>query len=532
MTTLTGNNFIAGETSQLGESTFTSVNPRTKQPGTVQFHNAAPEEIHNALAAAAGAFAQTRSYSASRLADFLDRAAEEINALGDELLQTADMETALGLPRLTSERGRTTGQLKSFAQLLREGSYVEAIIDTALPDRQPAPRPDIRRMRFPIGPVGVFSASNFPFAFAVAGGDTASAWAAGNPVVVKGHPGHPATSELFAIAINRAIAATGFPAGWFSLLQGETVEVGQLLIQHPLLEAVGFTGSLRGGRAIYDTVAQRKRPIPVYAEMGSINPVLILPGAVATRAESLAEGLAASATMGAGQFCTNPGIVFMLDNAETQAFIHNYTNKMAARAPGVLLNERIEGGLEHAVAATQARSTVHTLTGGFVVEGDAFCYANTVMKTTGADFAADAALQTEHFGPVTLFVVAASPDELTTALQSLHGNLTATIHAETTELDSAKPYFDLLREKVGRLLWNGFPTGVEVVNAQMHGGPYPATTASATTSVGLTAIQRFMRPVAFQNMPDALLPDALKNANPLNIWRTVNLELTRLPIPN
>ncbi|MEP6986446.1 MAG: aldehyde dehydrogenase (NADP(+)), partial [Chloroflexota bacterium] len=401
-------------------------------------------------------------------------------------------------------------------------SYVEAIIDTAQPDRQPAPRPDIRRMRFPIGPVAVFSASNFPFAFAVAGGDTASAWAAGNPVIVKGHPGHPATSELFALAINRAIAATSFPAGWFSLLQGATVEVGQLLIQHPLLEAVGFTGSLRGGRAIYDTAAQRKRPIPVYAEMGSINPVLIMPGAIAAGADALAEGLAASATLGAGQFCTNPGIVFMLDSAETQNFITTYRDKMAARAPGVLLNEQIESGLEHAVAATQARSTVHTLTGGFVVDGDAFSFANTVMKTSGADFAADAALQIEHFGPVTLFVVAASPDELTTALQALHGNLTATIHAEASELDSAKPYFDLLREKVGRLLWNGYPTGVEVVYAQMHGGPYPATTAPATTSVGFTGIQRFMRPVAFQNLPDQLLPEALRNANPLHIWRIIN----------
>ncbi len=530
MTTLTGSNFIAGEQSQLGTTTFTSVNPRTKQPGSIQFHNATAEEIHNAVVAAEEAFAQTRNYSAARIADFLDVAAEEIMALGDELLQTADMETALGLPRLTGERGRTTGQLKAFAKYLREGSYVEAIIDTALPDRQPAPRPDIRRMRFPIGPVGVFSASNFPFAFAVAGGDTASAWAAGNPVVVKGHPGHPATSELFAVAINHAITATGFPAGWFSLLQGATVEVGQLLVQHPYLQAIGFTGSLRGGRALYDTAAKRQNPIPVYAEMGSINPVVIMPAAVTTRAEALAEGLANSATMGSGQFCTNPGIVFMLDSSDTQNFINTYRDKMASRPVGVLLNEHIESGLEHAVAATQALDSVHTLTGGFVVDGDSFAYANTVMKTTAKDFAADATLQNEHFGPVTLFVVAASPDELTTALQALHGNLTATVHAESSELEAAKPVFDLLREKVGRLLWNGFPTGVEVVYSQMHGGPYPATTAPATTSVGITAIQRFMRPVAFQNMPDGLLPDALKNDNPLHIWRMINEVYTKDPI--
>ncbi len=530
MTELTGSNFIAGETSQMGTSTFTSVNPRTKKAADTLFHNATTEEIHNAVTAAVQAYEKTRHYSAARIADFLDKAAEEIIALGDELLQTADMETGLGLPRLTGERGRTTGQLQAFAKLLREGSYVEAIIDTALPDRQPAPRPDIRRMRFPIGPVAVFSASNFPFAFAVAGGDTASAWAAGNPVIVKGHPGHPATSELFARAINRAVTATGFPSGWFSLLQGATVEVGQLLVQHPYLQAVGFTGSLRGGRAIYDTAAKREHPIPVYAEMGSINPLLILPGAVTARAETLAEGLVASATMGAGQFCTNPGVVFMLDSTETQDFINLYRDKMAARSPGVLLNEHIESGLEHAVAATQARSTIHTLTGGFVVDGEAFSFANTVMKTSGADFVADLGLQAEHFGPVTLFVVCATADELTSALQALHGNLTATIHAEAHESDAAKPYVDVLREKVGRLLWNGFPTGVEVVYAQVHGGPYPATTAPATTSVGLTAIQRFMRPVAFQNCPDSLLPEALQNANPLNIWRTVNHELTRSPI--
>lgn len=527
MTNFTGSNFIAGEPSRLGDKTFTSVNPRTKQAGSILFHNAVTQEIHNAVMAAAVAFEQTRTYSAARLADFLDTAAAEILALGDELLHTADMETGLGLPRLTGERGRTTGQLQGFAKLLREGAYVEAIIDTALPDRQPAPRPDIRRMRFPIGPVAVFSASNFPFAFAVAGGDAASAWAAGNPVIVKGHPGHPATSELFAHAINRAITAAGFPAGWFSLLQGSTAEVGQQLVQHPLLQAVGFTGSLRAGRAIFDTAAQRPRPIPVFAEMGSVNPVVILPGAVAARADALAEALAASSTLGAGQFCTNPGLVFMVDNVQTQDFIHAYRDKMAARAPGVLLNESIESGLEHAVAATQSRSSVHTLTGGFVVDGDAFCYANTVMKTTGAEFIADAALQVEHFGPVTLFVVCASPDELTTALQAVHSNLTATVHAETGDMETAAVCFDILRDKVGRLLWNGFPTGVEVVHAQMHGGPYPATTAPATTSVGYTAIQRFMRPVAFQNMPDALLPDALKNANPLQIWRVVNEVTTR-----
>ncbi|MCZ7546634.1 MAG: aldehyde dehydrogenase family protein [Anaerolineae bacterium] len=288
--TVTGSNFIAGAPSRAGSQTFTSVDPRTRTPGAVPFYNATPEEIDRATQAAAATFAETRHYPAQRLAGFLDRVAGEIEALGDALLETADMETALGLARLTGERARTTGQLRQFGNLLREGSYVDAIIDTALPDRQPAPRPSIRRMLFPIGPVAVFSASNFPFAFSVAGGDTASAFAAGCPVVVKAHPGHPATSELFASAINRAVKAERFPAGFFSLLQGDGVEVGQALVQHPAIEAVAFTGSLRAGRAIFDTAAQRPKPIPVYAEMGSVNPVVLLPGAIEARGAEIAEG--------------------------------------------------------------------------------------------------------------------------------------------------------------------------------------------------------------------------------------------------
>ncbi|MBZ0281843.1 MAG: aldehyde dehydrogenase (NADP(+)) [Anaerolineae bacterium] len=527
MTNLTGFNFIAGTSSAQGSTTFASFNPRTRTAGDVQFHNATAEEIDRAVTAAAEAFEITRDYSTAKRADFLDAVATEIEALGDELLQTADWETALGLPRLTGERGRTTGQLRAFANLLREGSYVGAIIDTALPDRQPAPRPDIRRMLLPIGVVGVFSASNFPFAFAVCGGDTASAWAAGCPVVVKGHPGHPATSELFAGAVHKAIEKCGFPTGWFSLIQGNTVEVGQTLVRHPKLDAVGFTGSLRAGRAIYDTAAKRERPIPVYAEMGSINPVVILPGAVSARAESLAEGLVGSVTLGAGQFCTNPGLILMLKSAETEAFIGLVRDKMAAREPGVLLNEQIGSGLEKAVSATLGRGRVEKLTGGEVASGEGCRYTNTVLQTTSAAFIADSALQTEHFGPVTLFVMCDSTADLEAAVQALHGNLTATIHAENNELETAGKIFNLLREKVGRLLWNGFPTGVEVVYSMQHGGPYPATTAPATTSVGMTAIQRFLRPVAFQNMPDALMPPALQNANPLGIWRIVDGETTK-----
>lgn len=516
---------IAGTLSREGKGAFTSVNPRTKQAGVQVFTNATTGEIDRAVRAAAEACEEVRLYSAEKLAGFLDVVVSEIDALGDILLETADWETGLGLPRLQGERDRTTGQLHKFATLLREGSYVDAIIDTATEAAH-----DIRRMLIPIGPVGVFSASNFPFAFAVAGGDTASAFAAGCPVVVKGHPGHPATSALFAGAINSAVRQSGFPAGMFSLIQGADVEVGQALVKHPQIEAIGFTGSLRAGRAIHDAAAARPRPIPVYAEMGSINPVVFLPEAVKNRAESLAEGLVHSVTLGGGQFCTNPGLLFVLDRPEASRFISMVVERMAQVEPCVLLNAQIEGGLAMAVETTREFPFVELLTGGRVQSEHHYTYASTVMRVSSADFRAHAALQEELFGPVTVFVICQSIDDLTETLQVLHGNLTATIHAEESEQDQANDLYLLLREKAGRLIWNGFPTGVAVVPSMVHGGPYPATTVAGTTSVGTTAIRRFMRPVAYQNMPDALLPDALKDANPLNIWRLVNWEWTKEPI--
>ncbi len=524
---ITGHNLIAGQPSNDSTLTFRSMDPRRRTPGDTVFYEATPEEIDRAVRAAADAFAETRNYPPGRLADFLERVATEIEALDDELLETADRETALSIPRLAGERARTTGQLRAFAALLREGSYVEAIIDTALPDRQPAPRPDIRRMLFPIGPVAVFAASNFPLAFSVAGGDTASAFAAGCPVILKAHPSHPATSELTAQAVNRAVEAQGFPAGFFSLVQGASVDVGQALVRHPALEAVAFTGSLRGGRALFDAAAARARPIPVYAEMGSVNPVFFLPGAIRDGGAALAERLVASVTLGAGQFCTNPGLLFVPDTAEGRAFVGMVCERMAAREPGVLLNAQIERGLAGAVAETLSRPGVDCLIGGEPVPGGGYCFANTVLQTTAVTFLADPSLQSEHFGPVTLVVLCADEGEMLAAAGALHGHLTASIHAAPDEWGVAAALADRVRDKVGRIVWNGFPTGVEVVYAMQHGGPYPATTAPATTSVGLTAIKRFLRPVAFQNMPDALLPPALKNVNPLGIWRIVNEQWTR-----
>ncbi len=527
MTTITGQHFIAGRRSRMGEALFYSYDPRQRVRHPVAFADATSTEVDQAVQAAYAAYEQTRHYPSAKLAEFLEQVAREIEQLGDDLLTTTDAETGLGLARLTSERARTTNQLRMFAALLREGSYVEAIIDTAQPERQPLPRPSIRRMLHPIGPVAVFSASNFPYAFAVAGGDTASAWAAGCPVIVKGHPSHPMTSELVATAVERAVAACDFPSGFFSLLQGASIEVGQALVKHPRMAAVGFTGSLRGGRALFDAAAARPVPIPVYAEMGSVNPVVLSPGALRARAEALAEGLAHSATLGAGQFCTNPGLVFLIASPEAEAFVELYVRTMEAAAPGVLLNEAILTNLTRMVGTTTSKAGVALMTGGRPMDGRGCGYAHTVMRVHAADFCADESLQEEHFGPVTLIVVCESESELITALKTLHGNLTGTVHAQNDELEFARRVYDVLRERVGRLIWNGFPTGVEVCHAMQHGGPYPATTAPHTTSVGMTAIKRFMRPVAYQGLPDALLPDALKDHNPLGIWRIVDGQYCR-----
>lgn len=525
-----GHNLIAGQWSAQGTETFFGVDPRTRAEGSVRFFNATDGEIDRAVCQAAAAFKTMRLATATARAAFLESAADEIENLGAELIETADSETGLGRPRLENERGRTTSQLRLFAHLLREGSFVEAIIDTAIPDRKPAPRPDIRRMLFPLGPAAVFGASNFPLAFSVAGGDTASAFAAGCPVIVKAHPGHPCTSELVARAILTAGERHRLPPGFFSLIQGDTVRVGQTLVEHPQLEAVGFTGSLRGGRALFDLAARRPRPIPVFAEMGSINPIVISPQALAVRGEDIGVGLVNSVTLGCGQFCTKPGLVFVIDDATSQAFIARVAELMDQRQPGVLLNGAILAHLTADVEQTRATGQVSERTGNDAVTPQGYCFPNTVFETTAEQFIHDQSLQNEHFGPVMMFVTCPTSDKLIEAVESLHGNLTATVHSEAEETAFSGELFSRLREKAGRLIWNGFPTGVEVGYAMQHGGPYPATTAPQTTSVGMTAIKRFMRPVAFQDFPDVLLPDALQDANPLNIWRTVDHQLTRDPI--
>ena len=518
MTAITGAHFIAGEESREGRNIFTGVNPRTGERSTVQFADATPDEIDRAITEAKAAFEIVKAYPVEKLALFLETVAGEILRLGDVLLRTADWETALGIPRLTGERERTCNQLKAFAGYIREGSHVDAIIDTG--------DPDIRRMLFPIGPVAVFGAGNFPFAFGVCGGDTASAWAAGCPVVVKGHPSHPQTSELFARAVYGAIEKCGFPKGWFSLLQGAGEEVGKNIVLHPLLEAVGFTGSLRGGRALFDMAESRPRPIPVYAEMGSINPMFITEGAIERRFESLAEELVNSITLGVGQFCTKPGVIFIPDTAPAKTFMKHVVALMDRKPPGILLNGRIRKNLVHAVEQNLRIPEVKLLTGGKAVD-DATAFENTVMVTDAATFLKHSELQQEHFGPVALFVFCENTDEMRKIAARLPGQLTGSIYAEKSEYHHMGPLFHELIQRVGRVILNGVPTGVRVCHAMQHGGPYPATTAPHTTSVGMTAIRRFLRPVAFQNVPEELLPEPLKNENRKGIMRLVNGRHTR-----
>ncbi len=480
------------------------------------FPDTTPADLAAACAAAAAAFPLYAALAPAARAAFLEKIADELLALGDPLLETAGRETNLPRARLEGERARTCGQLRLFAALVREGSWVDARIDPALPDRKPLPRPDLRRMLRPLGPVAVFGASNFPLAFSVAGGDTASALAAGNPVVVKAHPAHPATSALAGAAVTRAVAACGLPAGTFALVHGAGPDVGLALVRAPEIAAVGFTGSQRAGRALFDAAAARPSPIPVFAEMSSANPVFVLPGALRERGAALAEGLAGSFTLGVGQFCTKPGLVVGVASPEWDAF----GAALAARARAVPAAPMLHPGIaENFARGVAAVSAVEWLAGA---PGPAY-----VARTDAATFLATPALAHEVFGPFTLLITARDAAELRSLAAALEGQLTATLHGTPEDLAAAADLAALLAHKAGRVLCNGFPTGVEVAPAMQHGGPYPATTDTRFTSVGTAAIFRFARPVCYQNFPDALLPAALQNANPLGLLRLVDGQPTR-----
>ncbi len=519
---LHGKNLIGFSSSQAATSGFFAKSAADGTPLGPCFYPATEAQIDAALQLAQQAFVDYRQRPAAEIALFLECIATEIEALGEALLERASLETGLPIARLSGERGRTCNQLRAFAQTVCEGSWLGASIDRAQPQRTPLPKPDLRRILQGVGPVVVFGASNFPLAFSVAGGDTASALAAGNPVIVKAHPGHPGTSEMVAQAIILAAQTTGIPEGVLSLLHGSEPEISLALVRHPLTQAVGFTGSLQGGRAIFDAAAARPNPIPVHAEMGSLNPIFLLPGALQERAENIAAGLHASVTGSVGQFCTSPGLIVVQDGEAVERLLEALSGLFCQTEAGTMLHSGILDGYRTGVERLNDNSTL--LAQGETADNRARA---ALYETTAAAFLRTPALSEEVFGPASLVVRCQNRQEMEDVAGSLSGHLTATVHATPQELPDFESVLQLLQIRVGRLILNGFPTGVEVCPSMQHGGPYPATTDARFTSVGEAAITRFARPLCYQNFPQAALPPELQNHNPRGIWRTVDGVLTR-----
>lgn len=503
------------------DNSFQAIDPATGETIAQRFCESEAEDVAAACALAAEAADGFAALPPGARADFIEAVAEAILAIGDTLIVTAQAESGLPRGRLENERGRTVGQLRLFAAEVRRGQWLDVTIDPALPDKAP-PRADVRRMNVPLGPVAVFGASNFPLAFSVAGGDTASAFAAGCPVVVKGHPAHPGTGELVARAIRAAVVQCGLPEGVFSFLPGRANELGAALVADPRIKAVGFTGSRGGGLALVDIASKRPEPIPVFAEMSSINPVVLMPQALAARAEALGEGFAGSLTLGAGQFCTNPGLVLAIDGPDLERFIAAVSLALGNVAPAVMLTPGIHASYRQGVAALDEHPGAQRV--ATVGEAPGARCSAALFATSAPDFAADKALGEEVFGASSLVVRCADLADLAQVLGTLEGQLTATIHLDAGDEESAGTVLPLLRAKAGRVLANGWPTGVEVTHAMVHGGPFPATSDSRTTSVGTLAMMRFLRPVCYQDIPDALLPSALQQANPWNLPRRIDGE--------
>jgi alpha-ketoglutaric semialdehyde dehydrogenase len=524
---LHGKSILGGEETGSEGQTFRASDPSRGQQLDPLFYEADEGDIERAFALAESALDPLDRTSAEERAGFLENIAEQIISLGDELLERASTETGLPLKRLTGERVRTVNQLRMFADVVREGSWVEATIDRAQVDRRPVPAPDLRRMLISLGPIVVFGASNFPLAFSVAGGDTASALASGNPVIVKAHPAHPGTSEMVARAIVRAAQEASMPAGVFSLLQGTSHELSFSLVRHPSAAAVGFTGSLKAGRALYDAAAQRPSPIPVYAEMGSVNPVFILPGALRERGGQIAEGLQQAVTMGVGQLCTCPGLVVGLKDENMSRLVHRMEDLIKGTQPSTMLHPGILRTYGDGVRRLEQVAGVEVRRSDMIPDETSTEAPATMFVTDAETFFKHPELGEEVFGPSTVIVGCPSIEELRKVAGSLEGHLTATLHGTPDDLAEFKDLIALLRRKVGRLIYNGFPTGVEVSAAMHHGGPYPATTDARSTSVGAAAIKRFARPICFQNFPQDALPPELQDINRRGIWRTVDGQLTR-----
>jgi len=529
-TELTGKSLIGFREGVAGAKTFRAFNPSTGEALEPEYHEATSEQIDLAANLASEAFVVYSQVAREKKAALLNAIAANIEANSEAIIDRCNMETALPKPRLQGETLRTINQLRLFAKVVSEGSWAMARIDRPDPNRKPAPKPDIRSVMRPLGPVVVFSASNFPMAFSVAGGDTASALAAGNPVIVKAHSAHPATSELVGEAVREAVRSCALPEGVFSLLFGAGTSVGTKLVQHPLIKAGGFTGSTGAGRALMNLAAGRPEPIPFYGELGSTNPVFILPGALNARGVQIATGLYGSFTLGAGQFCTKPGLIFLSEDVPSQNFVGELKSKVTEAPPFALLTKGISADYDKEARARKVRQDVSILAEGAPASGTPFAAVAALYQTDFSSFMANPELSEEHFGPSTLLIRYQSKSQILDAARRLEGHLTATIHGTEEDLREFSELIAILETKVGRIIFNGFPTGVEVCHAMVHGGPYPASTDSRTTSVGTQAIFRFVRPVCYQDVPDSALPAELKNVNPLGIWRMVDGELTRQPL--
>ena len=524
---ISGKLLIGGDAIQGTAEAFRAFNPSTGELMEPDFYGASPAEVDTACRLAAAAFDAYRSTSLEIRASFLEAIAQAIMDLGDELIERTVAESGLPRPRIEGERGRTVGQLRLFASVVRQGLWMTPILDSALPDRTPLPRPDLRLRRIPLGPVAVFGASNFPLAFSVAGGDTASALASGCPVVAKAHPSHPGTSELVGRAIQKAVAGCKLPAGTFSMVTGHGNVVGEALAAHPEITAVAFTGSRGGGLAIASITARRPVPIPVYAEMSCVNPVFVLPGALTGDVAALAQGLADSATLGAGQFCTQPGIVFALKGPDLDRFEKAVVEKFSAKSFATMLNQGIHAAYQKGTQSLEGREDVTLLVRGQTVEPGRCAAVPALFKTSATAFLKHRQLSEEIFGPSSLIVPCDSPEQMLALAESLEGQLPATLQMTADDSALARSLVAILERKAGRILVNGFPTGVEVSYAMVHGGPYPATSNDRHTSVGATAIDRFLRPVCYQNFPAELLPEELGDANPLHLWRLRDGKLTQ-----
>ena len=519
---------LVGASERQGGAPFFAIDPSTGAKGEVAFHNASAADVADACALADAAFESFSTLTPEARAAFLEAVADGIMAIGDLLITTAMSETGLPRGRLEGERGRTVGQLRLFAGYVRQGDWLDATIDKALPERQPLPRSDLRRVNQSVGPVAVFGASNFPLAFSVAGGDTASAFAAGCPVVVKGHPAHPGTGELVARAIAAAVRSCGLHEGVFSYLPGTTNDLGGALVADPRIKAVGFTGSRGGGLSLMKIAAERAEPIPVYAEMSSINPVVLLPGALAARADALGTAFVGSLTLFSGQFCTNPGLVIALDSPDLDRFVASAAEALSGNAAQVMLTPGIHAAYEKGVAALSGAEGVTTVARG--VAGDGVNRGqHALFATSGDRFRANPALAHEVFGSSSILVKCATVEEMIATIADLEGQLTATLQMEESDQADAARLLPTLSRKVGRVLANGWPTGVEVTHAMVHGGPFPSTSDGRSTSVGTLAMMRFLRPVCYQDVADAVLPPALQAANPWKLNRRVEgrLEIAR-----